>query len=374
MIFAGLLTAGALQAQDEQWLEYHVSNDGRTYSSLDLTTNIPPNVSLPAFKARPYFAFWKTPLDPAGGRWICLDRSRRNGPYDCLYVDNNGSGRLDDKAPALARLDSYNAFFPAAALTFKGEDGPITYHVLFRFYQYDRNEPRLLISSGGWYEGQVSFGGVKKRIQLIDGNVNGTFNDLGDDPYGSDRIQMMGANAQERFLGKLLELDGKLFKVEVARDGAFIKVAEAENVPLGSVKVPDDVSEFAAYGQNGHFVRKPDHGTFTLPEGSYRMVSWDINRKDEKGTPWTLSGYSFPKTAVFDVARDKPVTLAIGEPVHAQLKATESGRQITFNLSFVGQQEESIQMLRNNERPRGPRLMLANASGTLCYTNTFEFG
>jgi hypothetical protein len=31
-------------------------------------------------------------------------------------------------------------------------------------------------------------------------------------------------------------------------------------------------------------------------------------------------------------------------------------------------------MLRDGQRPRGPKLMLATADGTLCYTNTFEFG
>jgi hypothetical protein len=31
-------------------------------------------------------------------------------------------------------------------------------------------------------------------------------------------------------------------------------------------------------------------------------------------------------------------------------------------------------MLRDGQRPRGPKLMLTTATGSLCYTNTFEFG
>lgn len=375
LIFAGMLLASTVWAQTEQWLEYHTSSDGRAYHLIQLTTNPPPGVALPKLTAPPYFARWKTQMDSSGGRWMCFDRSRKSGPYDRLFIDSSGNGRLDDKTPVSARLDSYNAFFPATPVIFQGEDGPMTYHLVFRFSQYDKNPVQLLAASGGWYEGEVNFDGVKKHIQLVDGNVNGAFNDMEDDPYGSDRIQVQGDKTDERFLGRMLEVDGKLFDVEVARDGAFIKVKKAENVALGSVRVPENISEFAAFGKNGHFVRKPAGGEFTMPAGEYRMVRWTINRKDEKGTAWTLAGYNFPKTATFEVAAEKPVTLEIGEPVQAVLKADEgAARQLTFNLNFVGKQKESIEMLRDNQRPRGPKLMLANAAGTVCYTNSFEFG
>jgi hypothetical protein len=374
ILMASVLTATAF-AQSEQWLEYHTRNDGRAYHRLQLTTNPPPGIALPRLNARPWFARWETPMDPAGGRWLCLDRTRKSGPYDRLYIDTAGNGRLDDKTPVKARLDSYSAYFPATPVVFKGEDGPVTYHLVFRFYQYEKNPAQLLASSAGWYEGVVNLDGAKKRIQLIDGNVNGTFNDVALNPYNSDRIQVDGDKTGERFLGRMLEVDGKLFRLEAARDGAFVKVQKAENVAVGPVRVPENISEFAAYGENGHFVRKPVKGEFTLPAGQYRMVRWTISRKDEKGAPWTLAGYNFPDSANFEVASDKPVALEIGEPVRAELKVDErANRQLAFNLSFVGRQKESIELLRDGQRPRGPKLMLANAGGTLCYTNTFEFG
>jgi hypothetical protein len=104
------------------------------------------------------------------------------------------------------------------------------------------------------------------------------------------------------------------------------------------------------------------------------MVRWEIQRKDDKGVPWTLSGYNFPQTSDFEVAADKPVALDIGEPVKADLSMENRGQQIAFNLKFIGKQNEAIEMMRDNQRPRGPKLMLANADGSLCYTNSFEFG
>ena len=375
LILTIVALAGAAFAQSEQWLEYHTSNDARAYHSLPLTTNPPPGVTLPKLNAPPYFARWETPMDPSGGRWLCFDRSRKSGPYDRLFFDTAGDGRLDRQAPVKARLESYSAYFPATPVVFKGEDGPITYHLLFRFYQYDKNPAQLLVSSAGWYEGLVNFGGTKKRLQLIDGNVNGTFNDLAPNPYDSDRVRVDGDKTGERFLGRLLEVDDEFFRIEAARDGAFVKVQKAENLVLGPVQVPTNISQFTAYGENGHFVRKPVNGAFTLPTGKYRMVGWKINRQDDKGAAWTLSGYNFPETAGFEVAGGKTAVLDIGEPVQAVLKANEQpNRQLRFDLSFVGHQKESIELLRENQRPRGPKLMLANAAGTLCYTNTFEFG
>jgi hypothetical protein len=375
LILAGLMLARAAWAQSEQWLQYNTGNEGRAFHSVQLTTNVPSGVALPKLNGTPYFGRWKTPMDRAGERWLCLDRTRRSGLYNRLYLDSTGNGRLDDKTPVLARLDTYNAYFPATPLTFKGEDGPITYHLTLRVFQYDRNPPQALVSSAGWYEGLVNFDGVKKRLQLIDGNANGAFNDMNPNPYDSDRVQVDGDKVGERFLGKLLEVDGKFFRFEAARDGAFVKVVKAEKVELGPVRVPEKISEFVAYGENGHFVRQPQKGEFTLPAGKYRILEWTINRKDDKGAPWTLTGQNFPDSATFEVAAGKTATLDIGEPVKAVLEANEqANREIRFDLSFVGHQKESIQMLRNNERPRGPKLMLANVDGSLCYTNTFEFG
>ncbi len=117
---AGLVLATTALAQSEQWLEYHTSAEGRAYHQMELTTNPPPGVALPKLNAPPWFARWQTPMDPAGGRWLCLDRTRKSGPYDRLYIDSNGNGRLDDKTPVQARLDSYNAIFSAGPRCVQG--------------------------------------------------------------------------------------------------------------------------------------------------------------------------------------------------------------------------------------------------------------
>jgi hypothetical protein len=378
-IFAVLALAVARSAfaQPEQWLTFHTADPDapRNYVRVELTTNAPAGVALPKFNATPYFARWVTPMDPAGGRWLCLDRSHRSGPYDRMYIDSTGNGRLDDKKPVAAQDDSSMVLFPATPVVFKGEDGPINYPLVVRVYSSENLPYELLATPGGWYEGAVKFDGVKKHFELHDGNVNGTFNDIAPDPYACDRVEVEGNTNGEVFLGRMLETDGKFFRIEAARDGAYVKVQKAENVELGSVRVPTNISEFAASGENGHFARKPANGEFTLPLGKYRIFHWTIDRKDNRGQPWTLAGHAFPDTATFEVAAGTTATLDIGEPVRALLSYTNHpDREVVFNLQFQGHQKESIEMLRGGERPAGPKLTLANTNGSVCFTNSFEFG
>jgi hypothetical protein len=370
-------------AQKEQWLDYHVSREGRGYHYLTLTTNPPPNVKLPNFNSTPYFALWKTPLDPAG-RWLCLDRTKKSGLYDRLYLDTTGNGRLDDKtAVGTMRSDQYSAYFEPARVVFKGEDGPITYHLGLRFSQYGAGDVNCYASSAGYYAGRVDIGGKKRRVELIDGNVNAAFNDRGAEMGDCDYLTVEGDKVGQRYLGKLLEVDGQFYQIEVARDGAFLKLQKAENVELGQVRVPETITEFVAFGENGHFVRKPAKGGFTLPVGKYGIQTWTIDRKDDKGAAWQLMAYGANDSSRFEVAAAKPASLEIGEPMRAVMEvqeptarpgAREATKQLSFSLQFKGRYGETLQIMKGNQRPRGPRLTLTSLDGTYRYTNTFEFG
>ena len=365
-------------AQPEQWLQYHNGSDRQGYTWLDLSTNPPPNVALPKLNAGPYFARWVTPLDPTGGRWMCFDRSRKSGPCDRLFFDRNGNGRLDDEAAVSpTSREDYSATFDPLRLVFKGEDGPITYHLALRFMRYDAGDVRALAESAGWYEGTVLIGGKRRHLQLIDGNANGAFNDLATRPSGSDRIEFIaekGKETETRFLGRLLELDGQTYQLEAARDGAFIKVKKAQNLVFGQVRVPPGISEVTAVGENGHFVRQPTNGAFSLPVGKYCFPFWSINRKDPKGVAWKLQGSSYADAPEFEVTATTPAALEVGEPVRASLQAAESKGTVAFGLRLLGRCGEVVEITREGQRPRAPQVMLTGRDDSYRATNTFEYG
>ncbi len=375
-LVASWLSATAL-GQPELWLQYQSGVDeSRPYRWLELTTNAPPEIKLPKLNSVPRFARWTTPMDNSGGRWLCLDRSTKAGLYDRLYFDTKGNGRLDDASPVSAQQQrsASVAEMGPVPVVFKGEDGPITYHLAVHYYRLSDDDERLLVESAGSYQGTVKIGDQTRRIELIDGNVNGTFNDTGLSESACDRVIIDGDRSKQRCLGRLLEVGGQLFQVEVARDGAFLKIEKAQAVALGKVRLPDTIAEFTALGPNGHFVRRPANGELTLPVGDYRVSGWRIDRNDKLGSGWTLEGYNFPDLANFTVSAETPVVLDIGEPVRTALQVAETSGEMQFSLRFQGKLGESIQITQGGERPPGPRLTLTSQDGSYSRTNSFEFG
>jgi len=106
-----LALATTASAQKEQWLDYHVSREGRGYRYLTLTTNPPPNVKLPKFNAQPYFAQWSTPMDPAG-RWLLV--ANQDSDNLVMFQVDAQTGRLTPTGQVVQIGSPVCALFAAA--------------------------------------------------------------------------------------------------------------------------------------------------------------------------------------------------------------------------------------------------------------------
>jgi hypothetical protein len=361
-------------AQDEQWLQYHSEREAqRIIGSMgtvyrEITMNKPADVNLPQFKtSQQFFAEWPTPMVKSGRLWMALDRSSEQGKWDRLYIDSNGDGRLDDEDAVTAyQTDQYSTLFGPVKVVFEGEDGPVTYHLNFRFYDYNEQNRRLYIYSGGWYEGEVTVGDQKKYCMLIDYNVNGTFNDKSLQAGASDRIGIGDKGDQNTgFVGNYIEVGNVLYRTEIARDGAFIKLAKAEDVKYGNIRVPETITELTVGGENGQFTHKLKDGATTLPVGKYRIDHWQIDRKDDKGKSWTMRGYGFSDRGDFDIKEDAETALEIGEPVTAGLEARLNGENYEFSKSLRGSLGEYVTLTAGGQDVRNLWKMKAtNGDGT----------
>lgn len=353
-----LILATSAGAQDEQWLQYHsereaqriIGNMRTVYKGV--TTDKPVDVNLPQFKtSQQFFAVWPTTMVKNVWLWIALDRSSEQGKWDRLYIDSNGNGRLDDEdAVAAYQTDQYSTYFGPVKVVFEGEDGPVTYHLNFRFYNYSEQSRRLYISSGCWYEGEVTVGGQKKYCVLIDYNVNGTFNDKSLQNGDSDRIGIGEKGDQNTgFVGNYIEVDNVLYRTEISRDGAFIKLVKAEDVKYGNIRVPATITELTVGGENGQFTHKLKDGATTLPVGKYRIDHWQIDRKDDKGKSWTMRGYGFSDRGDFEIKEEAETALEIGEPVTAGLQAQRNGENYEFSKSLRGSLGEYIRLTSSGQ-------------------------
>jgi len=347
-----LVLATSAGAQDEQWLQYHSEREaqqitGGMSSSRTVTSNKPQDVKLPEFKTKQkYFLDWATPMVKSGRLWIALDRTSEKGQWDRLFIDSNGNGHLDDEDAVTAyRTEQRYTYFGPVKIVFEGEDGPISYHLNFRFYDYNEQNRRLYIYSGGWYEGEVTVAGEKKYCMLIDYNVNGAFNDKSLQARDCDRIRIGKKGGRDTsFVGNYIEVDDVLYRTEIARDGAFVKLSSTEDVKYGNIRVPAAITEFAAGGENGQFTLEIKDGTGRLPIGNYRIDHWEIDRKDEKGKSWTMRGSSFGERGNFEITEEAETALEIGEPVTANLQIGLNGTNYEFSKSVRGSLGEYVRL------------------------------
>ena len=340
-------------AQDEQWLQYHSEREAHRInpemrsSSENATTDKPPDVNLPQFKTQqPFFVWWPTPMVASGGLWIALDRTSEQGKLDRLYIDSNGNGHLDDEQVVTAyQTDRYYTHFGPVKVVFEVEDGPVSYHLNFRYFDYNEQNQRLNIYSGGWYEGEITVAGQKKYCVLIDQNANGTFNDKSLESGQCDRIQVGKKGTQEGlWVGNYIQIDGIFYNLEISRDGAFVKLAKAEDMKFGTIRVPETITEVAAGGENGLFTFKPEKGLGTLPVGKYRVDHWQIDRKDEKGTQWTLRGNYLRERGDFEITEAGEASLEIGEPVNGSLSVRLNNDNYEFSKSLRGSLGEYVRL------------------------------
>ncbi len=366
------------EAQDRQLLEYRSDREAwRTIGSLsskylETTRERPQDVELPEFESRdPLFYRWPTPMVKSGGLWVALDRSGASRVRDRLYIDSDGDGNLKDETAVIAyQAESQHANFGPVKVVFEGEDGPITYHLDFRLCDHDRRLMRF--RPGGWYEGIVTIGGKEKHCILIDHNVNGTFNDKSKSAEDCDRIQIGKDDSKDiRFVGNYLEVEGDLHYLEVARDGAYVKLTAAEDVTFGNIRMLASITEFAAGGENGLFICKPKKGICSLPVGQYCIDHWTTERKDDAGNSWKLQGSRFSKNGRFNVSEAEETELSIGEPVISTLAVRDRGRTRYFSQNLEGKLKESIYITRNGKRAPAPKLRIKGKDAK--YDQTFDF-
>jgi hypothetical protein len=367
----------------EQWLQYHSANEARQivpdtgYQYLRPSSTRPEGLKLPAFKCdQPLFLEWKTPMVASGRIWMAFDKSSPKGQYDRLYFDANADGDLsNDPVYQPYRRDSERVFFGPVKAVFAAADGPITYHLSVELRTYS-GQTDCLLSPGCWYEGQITVGGVKKRCLLVDYNVNGAFNDKSPDYYQSDRIRLGETTGLDGgAVGNYLEADGKLYRIEIARDGACVTLSEAKDVSYGTVRLAEGITTVIVSGENGSFIRQPEKGTIRLPIGDYGLDSWTIVRKDDTGARWEMrAAGSSPGTGRLTVASDQEASLSLGEPVYSIVESNKDGLVYLLNQRLEGRQGERITLTRNGAQPAPPKVHIRSKDGVYDRVMTLEYG
>ncbi|NLF31615.1 MAG: hypothetical protein GX591_12100 [Planctomycetes bacterium] len=387
------LTPRAL-AQGEQWLSYRSGDDvaarcgGAEGQTIELSGEAPPGVRAPAFQAAPLWGAWKTPLVSAGHLRLALDRSAADKPYDRLFIDTDADGELADETPVAAVAASAAAQVQAAKfrqvrLVLETADGPVTYHLNLDLWLSPQRR-QFVAQAGGWYEGRVRVGEKTLACALYDADANGRFNDAREDFRLSDRLSLEGTGFAMGRVGRCVIADGTLMALEVAPDGAWIRLSPAADVPMGVLRVGERIERISVGGAAGLLALAVADGRVALPAGRYRLNHWEAVRQDDRGYPWRAVAVVPAAGDGIDVTIEagRTVDLDIGEPLKAAVTVVPRSvgpagglKSFTFaDPRLTGRRGERIAITCEGRQAPPPKLEIAAADGSYRELYDFQFG
>lgn len=172
----------------------------------------------------------------------------------------------------------------------------------------------------------------------------------------------------------LIALAGKSSNPESTPEARTVTPAVVADDTSGTLLLPEAISLFEADGAVGHITVEAGKLTKQLPAGQYHIRSWKIERKDDQGGAWVLSGQYFGKDNPFEIKNGEQTQLDVGEPIIASVEARNVGSSYSFNQVIKGRHDETIELTRNGALPQPPKLHIKNNNGTYDRTFSFRYG
>lgn len=320
---------------------------------LALTPHAPTGVALPDLRtSTPLFARWPSPIAPDGFLPVVLDRPSEEDVYDRLFIDADGDSSLSDEEA----IDAYalpgdcsggvRCGFGPVPLAAPYRDGTVGYHLNLRLDEAS-SPTHLAITSGGWYEGQITVGDVRKQCLLIDHNANGVFNDMSAVSAQADRIRIGDEDKAElRFTGEFIQVDGRLHRLDIDPSGASFRLSRAKRVSFGVIRVDERIASLTVGGENGALTFTPKNGVVRAPVGVYRPMRWTIEREDGKAATWSMTGHYPDDADLLEVGKGGETHLNVIEPVTSRVAVTSEGSDYTFDVWFEGLSGERVEVRR----------------------------
>jgi hypothetical protein len=220
------------------------------------------------------------------------------------------------------------------------------------------------ILNGKWNNtfSPAATGPATSDIFAIDLNGNGKFDD---DPTAGEVMP----------LGKVIQVAGEWYAVEVSSDGSAITFKKFEG-DAGTVSVPGGNLELILSSDNGVFKVTGSEGKFRLPAGRYTVAGLVLSAADKDGAKWTLMAQPAKDMATVEVAKGETKPLKVGAPLVVKADATGSGQQVTLGLSILGQGGEKYGAgaSKNGTLQPSPKFKIVDESGKEIGAGEFEYG
>jgi hypothetical protein len=361
-------------------------------------------------------------------------------PYDRLYFDHDGDGDLTDEkiveADSTSNYEERNYFstsFPRIDVPIEIESAKLDFAFTLRVTAYASGDHGYVtgsVNAAAYREGEITLGGKKHRLVLIDFNSNGRFDDVPEvntsirtsdnRVYASsgDRLYVdpdMGATSRSPYditsgddlfdVSKLIHLDGRFYEMTVSPSGDKLTL-EPSAVAIGYVANPTEDFCAVVYGDLGLVkIRSDESGKAPLPAGSWKLKNYTLDRTgfeqkkaDPKAEPSILgvlaealgptvearaprstivSATATTKYEAVEVKQDETVDLPFGPPYRpmVDIEYRQGTNQVSLGMSLIGSAGETCTDMRiNGNQPGKPKFTIATADGKTVAEGEFEYG
>jgi len=319
-----------------------------------------------------------------------LDESEPGAGYDLLYADSSHTRDLTDVKPyRLTRWRYYKGFKPVRLLIQVGGARTLYHAAIVAEERPTSTDYRL--QSWAYYSGEARFGDKSYPVALVDSNGNGLFNDLsrglerdnaGDvllmDVNGDGKFdQEEFAGPEFRYCGRRMQVDGRYYDLEIQPDGSGFRVAPT-TAKLATLHSDSSQIALMLVSKDGMLAVRGENGEAQVPVGDYRIVGWQVERRDRDGNRWVAQGSQNRlggEPPLLSVKADASLP-RLGSPLRAQLAVQPAGgREFDCQLNFTGASGEVIgQVTRNGQQMPEPHVRILNAGGKEIANLPFHYG
>jgi hypothetical protein len=343
--------------------------------------------------------------------------------YNRLFFDANGNKDLTDDPIIIANISSSNqslkvAYFPAMDMEYVLDGVKISYSFKAMIYNMGSEKPAKLkeldtknihwrLNLNCCYQGELTINDKKLYVTLGDTNCNGRFGDqFTIENFNADMRYPLYSNGDYLYLSKSQMLDhndGAILGDQIILDGICYNVKidipqkKMALIPktgkMGELILPTPVERIALYTEdelhliNAYFTEK----SLTLPQGSYKLLSYSVIREDEQTDKWRLNAAGTSAGPVVVVSDGQKAKLAMADPfiplidipvslrarssVRMQFNVEGAGKELVSELShFAGNKTKIILSERYPTRPKEPMYKILSSEGEVIEQGSFEYG
>lgn len=330
-------------------------------------------------------------------------KSAEDKYYNRIYFDTNCNGDLTDDKPLDASIKErssnyFETYFQRIDTTIliDGVAKPYSFAVELYGSLPEKNDSirerfgssiELRIYSA--YRGTFSLDGATYSVMINDANGNGrcddsafltknqqseqyqTYNTGGDKVFISETSDHRSYDAF--YYGDYLAIGNKIFrvKIDIAKDKVILDEVKKGLSPLELSCIPDRLSLVSDDNAHCVMVYKPSSTTIMIPPGSYRLMEYQLSRKDEQGDEWSLNASGTSESPVVTIEPEKKASLSFGEPFKPTIIVLKNqndaaSQRTSIRLSLLGSGLESISMLQHI-KGTATKLPLSSSEGRSNY-------